>query len=355
MKPDDSNGLRPANERPFRVLLIAGSGRRQYNCPGVDSKARTLMFRLADALPAEWEIDLEDLGNVFGRARIQSCNACVSTSMALCVWPCNCYEKDNAKEPDLMWDLDLYARLDLADAWAFISPVNWYGPTSNLKLFFDRLVCMNGGNPREDLIKHKDPELAMQLEHTPEWDALSVNHLEGRTAAFFCYGDGGGDEMDAAGRPEVLQHPEYFDPAQEPFKEMRQAYAPLVWQCRYGGIEVPDALWKYGETGRGEKYSDNQAEDLPRHPEALAEFDAWGARFAEFVAQKGRVTPGTHRAFGYKAPGHFARDLQLLWRDRRMRFGVPREGSSPQLQQDAGLNRDATHSPKQGEGEKLRE
>ncbi len=66
--------------------------------------------------------------------RDQSCNACVSTSMALCVWPCNCYEKQNAKEPDLMWDLDLYARLDLADAWAVVGPVNWYGPTSNLKL-----------------------------------------------------------------------------------------------------------------------------------------------------------------------------------------------------------------------------
>ena len=81
------------------------------------------MLRMADRLPADWEIDYEDLGNVYGRARIQSCNACVSTSMALCVWPCNCYEKDNSEEPDLMWDLDLYARLDLADAWAIIGPV----------------------------------------------------------------------------------------------------------------------------------------------------------------------------------------------------------------------------------------
>jgi multimeric flavodoxin WrbA len=32
-----------------------------------------------------------------------------------------------------------------ADAWAFIWPTNWYGPTSNFKLLFDRLVCMNGG------------------------------------------------------------------------------------------------------------------------------------------------------------------------------------------------------------------
>ena len=71
------------SERPFRVLILSGSDRRQYNCPGVDSKSRALMVRMAERLPQEWEIDYEDLGNVFGRARIQSCNACVSTSMAL--------------------------------------------------------------------------------------------------------------------------------------------------------------------------------------------------------------------------------------------------------------------------------
>ena len=69
----------------MRIFIISGSDRRQYNCPGVDSKSRTLMLRMKDKLPAHWEVDVEDLGNVFGRARIQSCNACVSTSMALCV------------------------------------------------------------------------------------------------------------------------------------------------------------------------------------------------------------------------------------------------------------------------------
>ena len=116
MKPNDENGKLPPNERPFRVLVLAGSDRRQYNCPGVDSKARSLMLRMGDRLPQEWEIDLEDLGNVYRRAKIQSCNACVSTSMALCCWPCNCYEKGDSAEPDLMWELDLYSRLDLADA-----------------------------------------------------------------------------------------------------------------------------------------------------------------------------------------------------------------------------------------------
>src|SRR5262249_60972747 len=98
MKPEDANGKLPTAQRPFRVLVLSGSDRRQYNCPGVDSKSRALMLRMAGRLPQDWEIDVEDLGNVYGRPRIQSCNACVSTSMALCVWPCNCYEPNSANE-----------------------------------------------------------------------------------------------------------------------------------------------------------------------------------------------------------------------------------------------------------------
>jgi hypothetical protein len=354
MKPDDANGRLPPDQRPFRVLLIAGSNRRQYNCPGVDSKSRALMLRMAGRLPQDWEIDYEDLGNVYGRARIQSCNACVSTAMALCVWPCNCYGPGDKDEPDLMWDLDLYARLDLADAWAVIGPVNWYAPSSNLKLMFDRLVCMNGGNPREELIRHKDPELAMKLEQSPEWEALSLNHLEGRTAGFFCYTDGGANEIDATGRPKILRHKDWFDREREPFEDERQAYAPLVWQCRYGGVEVPDALWAHARTGVGLPYSRNQAEDMVREGGFMRAFDAWTGRFAEFVAAKGRVEPGQWRAYGHKAPGHRLADLRLKWREWRMGLGLPPAGSSPAEQQVDGLNQDATLRPATGEGEKLR-
>jgi len=355
MKPNDENGKLPTNERPFRVLVLAGSNRRQYNCPGVDSKSRALMLRMAEHLPPEWEIDYEDLGNVYGRARIQSCNACVSTSMALCVWPCNCYKKDDDAEPDLMWDMDLYARLDLADAWAIIGPHNWYGPTSNLKLMFDRLVCINGGNPREELIDHKNPEKAMLLEHAPEWEQLSVNHLEGRTAAFFCYGDEGGNEMDDTGRPKKLRHKQWFDPEQEPFDDLRNAYAPLVWQSRYSGIEVPDTLWTYCTTGKALHYSDNQSEDMVRETAFMHAFDAWTARFAEFVGAKGKVEPGQWRAFGYEPPGHRWAEAKLAWRDMRMRFGLAPEGSSPAIQDDLGLNRDAVLKRHKSEGERLRE
>ena len=61
MKPDDAHGLLPPDRRPFRVFIIAGSNRHQYSCPGVEGKARTLAWRVADRLPQDWEIDLEDL------------------------------------------------------------------------------------------------------------------------------------------------------------------------------------------------------------------------------------------------------------------------------------------------------
>jgi hypothetical protein len=354
MKPNDDNARLPPDQRPFRILIISGSQRRQYNCPGVDSKSRMLMLKMADMLPQDWEIDYEDLGNVYAREHIQSCNACVSTSMALCVWPCNCYEKNSRKEPDLLWNLDMYARLDMADAWAIIGPINWYGPSSNLKLLFDRLVCMNGGNPDEKTIDHKNPEKAMALEHTKEWEEMSQNHLEGRTAAFFCYGDKGADEMDESGRPKILRHKYYFDPEMEPFRNERDAYAPLVWQCRYGGVEVPDTLWQHCTSGKSRKYSNNQAEDMIAETEFMQSFSDWVKAFETFVRAKGKVQPNKYRAYGFKAPRQIWANVKDGIRYFKMMVGKPPKGSSPQNQQDLGLNRDATWNPKKGEGEKLR-
>lgn len=45
MKPNEENGKLPTAKRPFRVLVIAGSNRRQYNCPGVDSSLADLRLK----------------------------------------------------------------------------------------------------------------------------------------------------------------------------------------------------------------------------------------------------------------------------------------------------------------------
>jgi hypothetical protein len=196
-----------------------------------------------------------------------------------------------------MWNLDLYGRLARADAWAVIGPVNWYGPSSNLKAMFDRLVCMNGGNPRPDLIDKKDTLKAQALERSPLWRELSRNHLSGRTAAFFCYGDDGANEEDGKGKPKHLDHPEWFDAGAHPMrgKDERLAYQGLVWQCRYSDIEVPDELWRCTVFGAGKPYADDQADDMAKEARGMEEFDAWVASFITHVGRKG-VVPGTGEA-----------------------------------------------------------
>jgi hypothetical protein len=194
----------------------------------------------------------------------------------------------------------------------------------------------------------------MALERSSDWKALNVNHLEGRSAGFFLYGDQGANEMDETGRPNILRHKEWFDPDDWPWEDDREAYRPLVMQCRWSGIEVPDELWVAAHSGVGLPYADNQAEDMLRETDVIAGFDAWVERFAAHVGAKGKVEPGKYRAYGHRAPPHRLADLRLKWRELRMGIGFPRSGSSPAEQQELGLNRDATLRPKKSEGEKLR-
>ncbi|HEY5047888.1 MAG TPA: hypothetical protein VII49_07725 [Rhizomicrobium sp.] len=249
------------------------------------------MHRMLGRLPEAWQVDHEDIGNEHGKVRIQPCNACVSSSMALCVWPCNCYGPGSENQPDLMWNVDLYGRLARSDAWAFIGPVCRYAPTTNFKLMFDRLVCMNGGNPRPDLIDKKNTLKAQALERSALWTELSKNHLSGRTAAFFCYGDGGANEEDERGVPKMLEHREWFDPENHPFRNTedgeRLAYQSLVWQCRYSDIEVPDRLWKHTTFGAGRPFADDQAAEMVEETQSIAVFDQWVADFIAHVRDKG--------------------------------------------------------------------
>ena len=136
---------------------------------------------------------------------------------------------------------------------------------------------------------------------------------------------------------------------------MRDAYAPLVWQSRYSGIEVPDDLWTYADTGLNRPYSENQAEDMIREDGIMTAFDNWVARFAAFVGAKGKVEPGEYRAFGYDAPSARLADAKLMVRDWRLRLGIAPAGSSPAAQGRLGLNRDTDMRRSKSEGEKLRE
>jgi hypothetical protein len=84
-------------------------------------------------------------------------------------------------------------------------------------------------------------------------------------------------------------------------------------------------------------------------------FENWVADFESFVCQKGKVHPNKYRAYGYKLPKHIWAAVEDGIRYFRMMVAKPSKGSSPRVQQELDLNKDATWQTKKGEGEKLRE
>jgi hypothetical protein len=96
-------------------------------------------------------------------------------------------------------------------------------------------------------------------------------------------------------------HKEWFDPKKEPYDNERDAYQSLVWQCRYSGVEVPDALWSYADIGVGKLYADAQADSLESEASALATFDEWTHRFAQHVEGKGTVEGADNAARSAKS------------------------------------------------------
>lgn len=178
---------------PMRILLINGSSRSEYTCPGEMSKSFRLT-QIAQEVFAEHKavvdcLDLSRLTSEYGR-RIHPCKACFSTSPALCHWPCSCYP-NYALGQTQDWMDEIYPLWVAAHGIMIVTPVNWYQPSSALKLMMDRLVCADGGNPDPTRTHGKDAQKAKEIE-LAGWDY--PRHLAGRLFAVVVHGDTEGAE-----------------------------------------------------------------------------------------------------------------------------------------------------------------
>jgi multimeric flavodoxin WrbA len=143
---------------------------------------------------AEWgcETDVLDLSRVtseFGTA-IHPCKSCVSTSMALCHWPCSCYPNYSLGQTD-DWMNEIYPMWVAASGVLIITPVNWYQSPTVLKAMIDRLVCADGGNPDPSSTHGKTVKEAKVLE-LQGWPY--PKHLSGRHFGLVVHGDSVGAE-----------------------------------------------------------------------------------------------------------------------------------------------------------------
>jgi multimeric flavodoxin WrbA len=171
-----------------RVLLINGSSRSDQTCPGEMSKSYRLSMMVEPIFSEHGlEVDFLDLSHLtseMGR-QIHPCKSCVSTSMALCHWPCSCYPNYSLQQTD-DWMNEIYPLWVGAHGIMIITPVNWYQVPTGLKAMIDRLVCADGGNPDPTSTHGKNPEEAKALE-LKGWDY--PRHLAGRLFAVVSHGD----------------------------------------------------------------------------------------------------------------------------------------------------------------------
>jgi len=179
---------------PSRLLLINGSARSEHSCPGEMSKTWRLV-ELAQRTIAEggrFQTDILDLSRTtseFGKT-IHPCKSCVSTSMALCHWPCSCYPNYAlGQAPD--WMNEIYPLWVAAHGVMIVAPVNWYQAPGPLKAMMDRLVCADGGNPDPTSTHGKKAAEAKALE-LAGWPY--PRHLAGRLFSVVVHGDTVGAE-----------------------------------------------------------------------------------------------------------------------------------------------------------------
>ena len=181
-----------AGETP-RVLIINGSSRSEHTCPGEMSKTWRLV-KTAEPILAEmgFAVDLLDLSRTtseFGK-QIHPCKSCVSTSMALCHWPCSCYPNYSLGQTD-DWMNEIYPMWVAARGIMIVTPVNWYHAPGPLKAMIDRLVCADGGNPDPSSTHGKRAAEAKAIE-LKGWPY--PRHLAGRYFGIVAHGDSVGAE-----------------------------------------------------------------------------------------------------------------------------------------------------------------
>jgi multimeric flavodoxin WrbA len=241
-----------------KVLIFQGSPRDEDTCANMVSKTH----KIVKYIKSKWspfvsfhEIDLSV--NQSKRPIIQPCKGCISTSGGFhCHFACSCYSKGDKQKPDLLAEADVYQLLQDCDAFIIVSPIHWHSLSSQVKLLFDRLVCINQTLTVDDAKKLmgdeniKDSEVTGKFAKSGKYDHMLRNHLEGKVAAFYVHGDDGADDYEGKELPESYQ--DVFDDGFG--KNPKNVVMPFVMQLKYSGVFVPDELIEAFYINKGVNY-----------------------------------------------------------------------------------------------------
>lgn len=170
---------------------------------------------------------------------------------------CSCYTYGMEENPDLMYEADIYTRLENCDGFIVVTPIHWYSVSTQVKAMFDRLVCANLTITKEQARQifgkgnTKNSQLTGRAELSGKYKHLLKNHLEGKFAGFIAHGDNGAN--DYGNNPPSIG---------DEFWSVRNNVMPLVYQCRFSGIHCPDDLVEAVYINEGISYYQANMEPL---------------------------------------------------------------------------------------------
>lgn len=277
-----------------RVVIVVGSARSPECCPDEKSKTHKIAERIRKEFSDSVSFDVVDLSVKCDGVNVQPCKGCTSTSAFHCHFPCDCYGKESDPK-DLMHREDVYKKLEECDGFFVFTPINWSSCSSVVKSFFDRLVCASlsitvkeaEGIFGEDVKDSKKTRLA---EKSGKYNGMLKNQLEGKIAGFFAQGNDGGSDYREFARnktkllPVIPQSMIEYERSHGK-EDVTKLLDPLVRQCVYSGIRVPEDCVRIETYGFGISYS--EANDLFERDEKL--YESARETFSNFLrACKGR-------------------------------------------------------------------
>lgn len=156
----------------IKALGISGSSRDQFDMAAENSNSEFLLkecLKGLDGLGAKTElIQLR-------KYRIMPCKACYSTTNTHCHFYCSCYPKGTPAGDDM--SNILYDKVLDADIIIFATPINNFKISSNLALFLDRCISLDGSLLPADSKAPKNKEL--NIKHTKFVELMSDNKVPG--------------------------------------------------------------------------------------------------------------------------------------------------------------------------------
>jgi len=248
--------IRKLGDYKPKVILFQGSSRDKDTCPNMKSKSHRILEHMLDKWSPFINFQVIDLSvNLDKKPNIQPCKGCVSTAGGFhCHFRCDCYSKGSKKQPDLLSELEVYDKLQECDAFLIISPIHWHALTSQVKLLFDRLVCINQTLTVDDAKKLmgddiKNSDITGKFAKSGKYNNLLRNHLEGKVCGFYVHGDDGANEY------QDKELPESYDVMNDGFaNNPKSVVMPYVMQMKYSGVFVPDELIEVFYINKGIDY-----------------------------------------------------------------------------------------------------